>query len=250
MRLLDALAFTSLWVAGAAAALAAAAARVMGVPLPVDAVALAFCGTLVVYDVDRLRDLDRDRTTAPLRTAFVSAHRRLVSVLCVLAGLASIGLAWRAGGRAIAMLLPVLGLGLLHRRLKRFALGKPLYVTAAWVAVVVGLPAVTAAEPRHVGWVVAIVFLTILANAIASNVRDGEAAIARLGSGTPIRLARALAAVAVVTTLFAPVPVRAFVVVPLATGVALSAFHPGERYGHIAVDGALWLGALGALPLL
>jgi hypothetical protein len=36
---------------------------------------------------------------------------------------------------------------------------------------------------------------------------------------------------------------------PFATLVALAAFHPGELYGLLAVDGALLLGALGSFVL-
>ncbi len=65
LRLVDALVFSSLWLAATAAALAAAASRGMGAPADLRAVALAAAGTLVVYNVDRLRDVDRDRFIAP-----------------------------------------------------------------------------------------------------------------------------------------------------------------------------------------
>jgi hypothetical protein len=37
----------------------------MGVEIAPDAVGLAFSGTLVVYNLDRLRDLDGDRCSSP-----------------------------------------------------------------------------------------------------------------------------------------------------------------------------------------
>ena len=36
-------------------------------PITWPTLALAFAGTLVVYNIDRLRDLELDRNTAPLR---------------------------------------------------------------------------------------------------------------------------------------------------------------------------------------
>jgi 4-hydroxybenzoate polyprenyltransferase len=56
-------------VAAAAGALAAAAGRALsGRPDPL-AAGLAFGGTLAVYGWDRLRDVERDRGTAPAATA-------------------------------------------------------------------------------------------------------------------------------------------------------------------------------------
>jgi len=248
-RWLDALAFSSLWVAAAAGALCAASARAMGLTASAATLGLAVCGTLVVYNVDRLRDLDRDRATTPLRSAWVEAHRPWMVATTGIAMLLAFLLALRAGGRAIALLAPVLLLGTLHRRLKRFALWKSFYITLAWVAVTVGLPAVTGPAPRHVGWTTAALFATILANVIVSNVRDGEAVSALLGEGVPLRIARGCAVLGIACALAAPTSVRPVGLVPLATLVALVPFHPGERYGLVTVDGALLFGALGALPL-
>jgi hypothetical protein len=248
-RWLDALAFSSLWVAVAAGALCAASARAMGLTASAATLGLAVCGTLVVYNVDRLRDLDRDRATTPLRSAWVEAHRTWMVATTGIAGLLAVLLALEAGGRTVALLAPVLLLGLLHRRLKRFAIWKPLYITLAWVTVAVGLPAVLGTAPRYVGWTAAPLFATILANVVVSNLRDGEAVSARLGEGVPLRIARGCAVLGIVCALAAPAAVRPLGIVPLATLTALAPFHPGERYGLVTVDGALLIGALGALPL-
>ena len=248
--LLDPLVFSSAWVGAAAAALSTATALAMGAQPVASAVGLAFCGTLVVYNVDRLRDLPRDRATSPLRSAFVTKHRRALGTLALLAALASVALALRCGPTAIALLAPVLAAGLFHRRLKRFGWWKPFYVSAAWTAVVVGLPAVLATEPRHVGWIVSLLGATIVANVVASNVRDGEARSARVGAGVPLRIARGCAVLAILTAIFAPAAARALLPVPLATLAALAAFRDDERYGLVVVDGALLVGALLALPLL
>jgi hypothetical protein len=145
--LLEPLAFSSLWVAASAAALCAASARALGAEPALATAALAAAGTIVVYNVDRLRDVERDRATSPRRTAFVQRWRFGLVVLTAAAGLAAGALALSAGPRALALLAPIAALGLLHRRLKRFAWWKPLYVSGAWTAVVVGLPAL-ALPPR------------------------------------------------------------------------------------------------------
>jgi 4-hydroxybenzoate polyprenyltransferase len=243
------MAFTSLWVAASAGALCAAASRALGAEPSVALVALAAAGTVVVYNVDHLRDVERDLATSPRRTAFVQRWRAALIALSAAAALVAGALTWLAGPRAIALLAPIAATGLLHRRLKRFAWWKPLYVSAAWTAVVVGLPLAAGAPARHTAWVAAIASVTIAANVIASNLRDREAPAARFGARVPLRLARGLALAASGLALAAPAGVRSLAPVPLATLAALAGFRPTELYGFIAVDGALLAGALIALAL-
>ena len=58
---------------------------------------LAFAGTLVVYNVDRLRDLERDRRSSPRRSAFVSQHSSLLVGLVVLGSAAAAVMSWQVG---------------------------------------------------------------------------------------------------------------------------------------------------------
>jgi len=251
MTVLEWLAFSSLWVSAAAGALCVAAGRALGAGEgPGAAVsALAAAGTFAIYNVDRLRDVARDRHTAPLRTAFVEGRSGLLRVAIALALVAAAALAWQVGPRSLAVLAPVAALGFFHRRLKRHAWWKPFYVSGAWVAVVVGLPAAALSAPRHLAWVAAILGATILANVVASNLRDDEAVSARFGARVPLRLARGLAASSLLLALLAPAAVRPLALVPLATLAVLAPFQPGELYGLIAVDGALLVGAAAALAL-
>jgi len=48
----------------------------------------------------------------------------------------------------------------------------------------------------------------------------------------------------------APAPARPLVAVPLLVLASLIWFRPGERYGLVAVDGALLAGALAAIAVL
>jgi len=244
VALLELLAYTSLWVAAAASALCAAAGRALGADPAALTLVLVAAGTLFVYNIDRLRDVERDRATSPRRTAFVERWRLALAALAAAAAAAAVALALNAGPRVAAALAPIAALGLAHRRLKRFAWWKPLYVSGAWTAVVVGLPAVTADRVRDLPWVAAIVSATIAANVIASNLRDREAPAARFGARVPMRIALGLAVAATVLALLAPAGVRVLVPIPLATLAALAAFRPTELYGFIAVDGALLAGAL------
>lgn len=242
--MLDVLAFSSSWVAAAAAALTVACSHAMGVSAAWAAVGLAFAGTLVVYNLDRLRDLDADRATAPDRSAFVAKHGGGLALVTVAAAVGSLGFALAAGIRAWAVLVPILGLGLLHRRIKHLVFGKSAYITAAWVGVVAGVPATIDPAATQVTWTVGITASALFANAMASNVRDLEVAAARFGPRPALHAARAFALLGVVIAAAAPAPARSLMAVPAATLLALLLFRPGERYGLLIVDGALLAGAV------
>ncbi len=246
-RLLDALVFSSLWLAGAAAALCVATSLAVGVRPRATPAAVAALGTLAIYNADRLRDLPRDRETAPDRSAFVARHAAALRVLAGISAAAATLLALHLGRRAIALLAAVLVVGLLHRRLKRLALLKAIYLVLAWLAVVVGLPALDAPRLRDVGWALALVGAALFANAVASNVRDREAAAARFGAARALRVARLAAAGGGALGAVAPAALAPLAAVPLATWAALLGFRGGERYGLLAVDGALLAGALVAI---
>ncbi len=231
-RAIDALLFSGVWVAFAAASLTAADFRVFGAPPQPSVVALAFLGTLAVYAIDRLRDLDRDRVTSPLRSEFVARHRRALSAVAFAAAIASVGCAASAGPRAIAISAIVLTIGLLHRRLKRLSALKPIYLVFAWLAVVVALPAAIVPSAAN-----ASVAALVLAPALFANV----AASRSLG------VARALALLGIALACGAPAAVRPLGAVALATGVALLRFRRTERYGLGILDGALTAGALATL---
>jgi hypothetical protein len=248
--LLDRLVFSSLWVGGAAGALTTAASLAMGMTIPWTVVAVAVAGTVFVYDVDRLRDLPRDLETAPERSAFVARNYAVLRALAVGAGVLSLGLALSLDRTVAAVLAPALALGLLHRRIKGFAWGKSGYITGAWLLVVVGLPAIAGSGAERIGWVTTILAGALFANAIASNVRDGEAAVAHLGVGRALAIARGAAALGLALALAAPSGARALAAIPAVTLASLVVFRSEERYGLVVVDGALLVGGLAAALVL
>ena len=209
--------------------------------------ALAGAGTFLVYTVDRLRDLARDRPSSPARTAFVERNRRVLTGLCVpaaaIAGIAALSeplLAW-------LLLAIAFGLGLFHRRLKGHPAFGVLYVALAWVIVVVGLP-VAHAPPgpllsSEVLSVACVVGLIVAANLVGSELREAEPASLNAGR---LRSARLLA----LAGLFAS-SLGAWLLVPVAVAnlLALAFFRPSERYGLGVLDGAILLGALIGLAM-
>ena len=258
----DALVFSSLLPAAVAGALVAAVCRALGFEPAPGAVAFAFFGTFVIYNIDRLRDIERDRGTAPVRTAFVERHERSLTALCGVALAASLASAAGLPWTALTLCAAVLAAGLLHRRLKQFAAFKTAYVTLAWVAVCVGVPAlVTGRGLADCAALGATLGMTIAANLIVSNLRDREGAAPSVSQWTPqrIQLGVALGLCGIATATFASglfEQPRALAAIPALEGLAVAGFASAgaqrdpERYGLAVVDGALLVGALVALYLL
>jgi len=217
------------------------------VPVSAAVTALVVAGTWVVYSVDRLRDVERDRATSPRRTAFIERHAPALKVVTGAAALLAAGLAFRVGPGAALVLTPAAVLGFWHRRVKHLAILKSSYLTLAWLCVVVAFPAVASGGARHVGWAALVLGAAIQANSIASNVRDHEAAVPRVGAGPALGLSRMAAASGMALAFLAPPGVRSLGFVPAATLLALLRFRPDEHYGLVVVDGALLAGALAAL---
>jgi hypothetical protein len=247
---LDALVFSNLWMAAAAGALVAATSRAMGTAIRPEAVGLAFAGALLVYNVDRLRDLHRDRQASPDRSAFIAEHRGQLIALSGAAAAASLYFGAHVGWPAAVMLLPVLGVGLFHRRLKRFENAKIGYIAASWTCVGFGLPAVLAADARNLHWVAAIVTATMLANVIAFNVRNAGERVERVRRRKALQVARTCAAIGGVLGALAPSPADALIAIPLATLLALVGYRPTERFSPLFIDGALLVGSLIAAVLV
>ena len=208
---------------------------------------MAAAGTFIIYNLDRLRDIDRDRATSPLRTAFVLRNLR---GLYVAVGFVAVGFlaALLAAPPSIILLCTAIGLvGLFHRRLKEFAALKAAYVSIAWVAACVGIPWIASGRISPGPWLASILLASLTANLIASNLRDRVPSVegegVRSGTSPALWAARAMTILAIAVTLAAPASLQALVWIPVCEGLALAYFRPTERYGHFAVDGGLLVGA-------
>ena len=140
LRALEAFAYSSGLAAAIGCAFALLAGRMLAAPRAWSWAALAAAGAFVVYNVDRLRDVERDRGTSPARTAFVARHRMALGMGVGVGGLVIAAVLSRAPGPVVLLCLAIGAVGSLHRRMKHNAAWKALYVSAAWVAGCVGVP--------------------------------------------------------------------------------------------------------------
>lgn len=238
-RVLEASTESGALVAIVALTLVHAVARTLDAELDLRVSVVVGVGTWAVYAFDRLVD---DRIDRPAREDFVRRNRPWMRAGAVLAAGVAVSAGIALPLRAIGLLAAVVLLALLHARLRHLPWIKPLYIALAWLAVVVGLPAVLVAAPlERVLADLAPIGLAILANVIGCDVTDGEAEARAIGPARAWWVARGLALAGVAAAALGPE--RGLVWVPLTTLVALA---PGPRpagYTHV-LDIALGGGAL------
>lgn len=242
--LADRLAFSGLLAAAIGVGLSLFASRVLEAPGAARWALLTGSGAFVIYGLDRLRDVERDRSSAPARTAFIERHGRPLTG-AIAAALAVFALAWLGAPLAIQLLCALIGLvGFLHRRLKRHPVLKTGYVSLAWVAACVGMPWIAAGRPSEGAWLAGSLLAVLEANLIASSLRDAETGSLPARPETILAAALASVALAMGLALVAPGRVPAAGWIALLECLALAGFRADERYGLIVIDGALLVGSL------
>lgn len=250
----SALAYSSAIAAGVAGALVATASLAFGLEIEIAVVVLATSGTLVVYNVDRLRDLERDLLLAPARSGFVARNRPLLVGITSAAAATSLASAIALPKTTWILCAMVLALGLLHRRLKRVRGIKTLYLTASWLAVSLGLPLIASPPSDRpsfetVYWVSFTIGCAILANLMASNLDRRRADESPRNTGMRHRLnpAIAVAGLGLGLAIVAPEGLRGLALIPGAEFLALSRYRAHEGFAAVILDGALLVGACGAI---
>ncbi len=242
--------FTSLWISTAAAALATAVSHVvLGAPASPRLIALIFCGTLSLYNLDRLLDLARDAHTSPERSRFIRENFLELTFLAISAGSISAVLALHFGKSILLICAGVFLLGLLHLRWKQNPYCKSAYLTFAWLLIVVGLPVIVYIHhPNgHAALLIPTVSLpivkiilciAILAPALFANaIVFGEYTTA--ARNTPFCIAKVMTLIGVAAAILAPRPLHWLLLVPLATLLAIIEFRSDEYYSLFVIDGAL-----------
>ncbi len=247
--LLDPLAFSGLVAAGVAGLLVTVHLRLLAPATDATSAAaligLACSGTFVVYGTDRVRGAARDRSVWPERAAFAERHARALRVAIGGAALAAVGCAWLQPPIVWGVCAAVAVLGFFHRRLKTRPAFKIAYLTAAWWAVVVGLPAVlptSQVAPRTLATVSAATALALFANLLASN--------SPRGPSRALWIARAAAVTGFGLALSGAPEARSLAFVPAAQAIGLAHSAPSERTRLWWMDGSLAIGSIATLVAL
>jgi len=187
-RVLDAVLFSSVWLAGAAAAQTAASFRRWPTEGGVNGrvVAVVFAATLLVYNLDAVLPFKHRQPAAGSgRKAWQQRHRPALAGLAGAAALAA-GYLFLADGwwHYLPALLPLTGLALLYswplvrwqgqrRAVREVPLLKGFLIAGVWSAITVGLPALALHRPldEALGLLVQR-FALVLALTIVFDIRD------------------------------------------------------------------------------
>ena len=187
-RLLDAVLYSSAWLAAAAAAQTAATLRLWS---PITSpgyrlVAMVFAATLLVYNLDAaLPFKHREPAGTSARKAWQQRHRRRLLWLAAGAAAAA-GYFFLADGwwRYLPLLVPLAALALLYswplgrwqgrpRALREVPLLKGFLIASVWTAVTAGLPGLALHRPlAQVAGLLGQRFCLVLALTIVFDVRD------------------------------------------------------------------------------
>ena len=216
---------SGVWLALCASSLLVAAARSMGVPAGWDLIAVTALGTMGVYGFDRW------------------IVRRAGKPWWILAVVAAAGIGLTLPVAAIRILGGVCVLALVHHWLREVPWFKPVYISLAWLGVVVGLPWVIRGDGPIPGAALPIA-LAIVANALACDAVDREAEAAQIGPRRVWWIARVVAGLGVVAGW--PHPAAA---VPAAMLLAMVRWPVTRRRAEWVLDGALLVGGAGAIAL-
>jgi hypothetical protein len=215
---------SGIWVGACAVALLLAASRSMGGDPSWSLIAVTGLGTVAVYGFDRWAV---DRSGPPF---------------WLLPLLPAVILGLRLPAAAVAILICVCGLALVHARLRDLPWTKPLYITVAWIGVVIGVPWVLRGSGPVPG-ALGPLALAIVANVLACDAVDREAEAAQIDPRQIWWLARFLALTGVVVALMSP-GAEVIAAVPGMLVLALIPWPVSRRWAERGLDGALLAGAL------
>ncbi len=138
---------------------------------------LIFCGTLVIYNIDHLRDVNFDQATNPQRVNFIIHNKSLIYLLTGLSILVSILTIYYLGFNILPILVIPFIFGLLHRRIKSNPLISATYITLSWLIVTVWLPAYVAGKLNDVVLLAIVIGIFLFCNAYTSSLRKKSYAV-------------------------------------------------------------------------
>lgn len=198
-----------------------------------------FTGTFFIYNTDHIRGVDSDRRSDPSRVLFVVKNKKLLLYSAIISFVVSVTTAVICLSLSeLSVLVPVLTLGLLHRRLKQNTVLKSAYIAASWLGVVVLLPVVEDI-PDNISWFTLITGPVLFANAYAYTIQPTEDQPA-----DSVNIPVMISAAACLAALVAPPDFMPLLPVPLATLFSLLIFRKERYFKYLFLDGSLFAGSV------
>ena len=238
IRLIESLAYTGTIAAMLAASIAIFTFLFLDSEINYILLVLIFCGTLVIYNLDHLKDIKSDKATNPLRVNFIINNKRLIYLITVLSMILSVLAVYYLGIKLIPIILLPFLLGLIHRIIKNSPLFSAVYITLSWLMITVFLPAYLTDKPKEIIIISIIVGIFLFCNAYASSIRKKFYAKKYARYLLYLSLLNLLIILVLRGSYIGILPASIF------TTMALSNYMDDENYEVILLDGMQLLGTI------
>ena len=205
---------------------------------------LIFFGTLTIYNIDHLRDLNYDESTNPQRVKFIKYNKFLIYFIITLSFIICIVSVFKIDFKIIPILVIPFVLGLLHKRLKSNSIFSAIYITSSWLIVTVFLPAYIANKTTHLLWISIVIGILLLCNAYTSSLDQKISLIKH------IRFIVVLSLVPLIMILILKSKYIGLIPLSIFTTISLLNYNDNENYEQFYLDGLQLTGTVISILIL
>jgi hypothetical protein len=205
---------------------------------------LIFFGTLTIYNIDHLRDLNYDESTNPQRVKFIKYNKFLIYFIITLSFMICIVSVFKIDFKIIPILVIPFVLGLLHKRLKSNSIFSAIYITLSWLIVTVFLPAYIANKTSHLLWISLVIGILLLCNAYTSSLDQ------KISLTKHIRFIVVLSLVPLIMILILKSKYIGLIPLSIFTTISLLNYNDNENYEQFYLDGLQLAGTVISILIL
>ena len=238
IRLIEALAYTGTIAAMLALSLAIFTFLFLGTGINYILLVLIFCGTLVIYNLDHLKDIDSDKTTNPKRVNFILSNKLLIYFIIGVSVVLSLLAVYFLGTHLVPLIILPFLFGLMHRIIKNSPVFSAVYITLSWLMITVYLPAYITGKPKEIIFLSIIIGVLLFLNAYTSSLRQKYYAAAYVRYMMYLSLSLILLLIIIRGNYLGLIPLSFF------TTMALTNYIDDENYEVIFLDGLQLSGAV------
>lgn len=172
VRLIEVLAYTGTIAALLATSLAVFTFLFLDSGINYILLVLIFSGTMVIYNLDHLKDIRSDKTTNPKRVNFIVRNKVLIYLITLLSIILSVLAVYYLGIKLIPLIILPFLLGLIHSIIKNSPLFSAVYITLSWLMITVYLPAFLTDNPKKVIILSIVIGIFLFCNAYGASIRQ------------------------------------------------------------------------------
>ena len=238
VRLAEALAYTGTIAAILAVSISIFVFLFLGSGINYILLVLIFCGTLVIYNLDHLKDIESDKTTNPKRVKFISGNKFLIYSIIGISFALSVSAVYFLGTHLVPLIILPFLFGLFHRIIKNSPAFSAVYITLSWLMITVYLPAYLTGKPGKIIFLSIIIGILLFFNAYTSSLRQKYYAPQYVRYMMYLSLPILLLLIIIRGNYLGLIPLSFF------TTMALTNYIEDENYESIFLDGLQLSGAV------